>query len=322
MDNSTTSQWFYSEDGAQKGPVAFSVLQQKFASGELSPTSLVWTNGMAEWVPASSVTEFAAINSNNPYAAPSVDPHLPATSSHSEDEGIPSPPIPLNVRFCIGQGWKHTFANYGTIVLTGLVYVGIMIVWGVISELLGGASESDMIYNPNSGEFDTVGSGPNFVSVLLSITEQILTLFLSMGATKIGLDLLAGRNANIGDLFSQGSKLLNGIAASVLFWIMVIAGLILLIVPGIILAIRFGYYQQAIVERNLGPIEALTYSWRLTQQNGLSLFCLIILNFLVIAGGILALLLGLLIAIPVVWLSSLVAYRYLHGGIDWIKVLS
>lgn len=48
-------EWYYTQDGQRQGPVPVDVLQQKAASGELSPSELVWSEGMADWVPAQEV---------------------------------------------------------------------------------------------------------------------------------------------------------------------------------------------------------------------------------------------------------------------------
>ena len=101
---------------------------------------------------------------------------------------------------------------------------------------------------------------------------------------------------------------------------MVILGFLFLIIPGIILAIRFSFFQQAIVEKRLGPIESLKYSWNLTRGNGLSLLGLGILSFFVLLAGGLALLFGLLWAIPTWWLSILTAFRFLHCGENTVGV--
>lgn len=42
-------QWFYSEDGEQKGPVPEETLREMHRTGKLRDDSLVWTDGMAEW---------------------------------------------------------------------------------------------------------------------------------------------------------------------------------------------------------------------------------------------------------------------------------
>ena len=43
-------EWYYLNDDAQQiGPLSFTSLRQVWNSGELNPTSYVWTEGMIEW---------------------------------------------------------------------------------------------------------------------------------------------------------------------------------------------------------------------------------------------------------------------------------
>lgn len=53
-------QWYYSKNGTQLGPVDESSLRSKIASGEVSPTDLVWRDGMTDWLPSGRVPEFSA----------------------------------------------------------------------------------------------------------------------------------------------------------------------------------------------------------------------------------------------------------------------
>ncbi len=47
--------WFYEVAGTPRGPVPRSRLVDLLRSGEVSPESLVWSEGMADWLPASQV---------------------------------------------------------------------------------------------------------------------------------------------------------------------------------------------------------------------------------------------------------------------------
>lgn len=73
------SQWFYSKNGQQLGPVDEAQLRQMFAQGMLIPSELIWTEGMAQWEAASTVfpdlhSPFPPTTPSNvfPYAGPAV----------------------------------------------------------------------------------------------------------------------------------------------------------------------------------------------------------------------------------------------------------
>ena len=52
-------QWYYAEDGAQKGPVEEAVLEQLIAAGTVRGDTLVWQEGMENWERCDKVRGFA-----------------------------------------------------------------------------------------------------------------------------------------------------------------------------------------------------------------------------------------------------------------------
>lgn len=61
MSYSLNSPWYYAVEGERQGPIAFTELQQKFEVSELHADTLVWTQGMADWLPARQIAELAAV---------------------------------------------------------------------------------------------------------------------------------------------------------------------------------------------------------------------------------------------------------------------
>jgi uncharacterized membrane protein len=100
-----------------------------------------------------------------------------------------------------------------------------------------------------------------------------------------------------------GTSILVGLAIGI--------GFILLIVPGVIAAIFFMFSTVIVIDRGLGPIEAMKESMRIGQGHRWTLLGLLALMALIALAGALALLVGLLVAIPVTTLAFIHAYRVL-----------
>jgi hypothetical protein len=66
--------WYYENGGTRHGPVAPAALKQLADTGDISPDTLVWRSGMAQWVRARAVKGLFAGN-----AAPTTTPSLPPT---------------------------------------------------------------------------------------------------------------------------------------------------------------------------------------------------------------------------------------------------
>ena len=317
------SSWYYSKGGQQNGPVPMEDLVRLIGTGTVTRSDLVWREGMTDWLPAAQVPELAP---PPPAAAEVVRPSIPAggqplnpyqapASSWVEaqpaagEEIIPGSD-PIDPMACLKRAWELTKRHFGLLIATGIIYA-------VLSGGFDAATSAALGVNSEAetevalGSRTSVPTGPGLLQWAVS---SLVDLFLGLGLARIGLNLVSGKAADISMLFGEGRKLVPMAAASIMYYAMVVVGLILLIVPGIYLALRFSQFGAAIVDKDMGAIESLKYSARLTEGNKMNLFGLFVLCFLVVLAGALALLVGLLAALPVVYLAPYVAYRWLQGG--------
>lgn len=150
-------------------------------------------------------------------------------------------------------------------------------------------------------------------STFWMIISLIFSLWLSLGVIRVYLDVLHGSDIAFEKIFSQGGLLLATLGAAFLYALMVGVGFLLLIIPGVYLLIRFFYFEIFIVDKQLGSINSLKNSWRLTTGNWWSIFGLAILLLLFNVAGALALVLGLLVTMPVSLMVTVCAYEFLSG---------
>src|ERR1051326_6242596 len=78
--------WYYAESGQQVGPVTSERLDQLRATGKITPVTLVWKEGMAEWQPYGNV--FAAPPPGSA-AAPALAVCAECGNSFKRDDMIP-----------------------------------------------------------------------------------------------------------------------------------------------------------------------------------------------------------------------------------------
>jgi membrane protease subunit (stomatin/prohibitin family) len=64
------AQWYVGVNGARQGPFDLAGLAAAVGSGALTPTTLVWRNGMAQWTPAAQVPELAPVLGSTPPPLP------------------------------------------------------------------------------------------------------------------------------------------------------------------------------------------------------------------------------------------------------------
>lgn len=318
------SDWFYAKSGQQSGPVTFDQLKELARGGGLAATDLVWTSTMKDWQPADQVegllntatqVQAPAPDPSNPYAAPQSAWNEPAPNSGGALEEIAPGSDPIDVGACVSRGFELTKRNFSSIFLVGLTYIVVSVVagmvFGLIDSLLGfGTTQTHWhaVDGHGFGKFQQT-SGP-----FAAICGNVFSIFLSLGLVRIGLNLVSGKPVAVGQLFGEGRKLLPAIGASILFGLMALIGFILLIVPGIYIVLRYGQFMNAMVDRNLGVMDSLSYSSSITTNNRLNLFLLALLSIAIVIAGLLALVVGLIFAYPVVWMSWMAAFRWMQYG--------
>ncbi|HXG79813.1 MAG TPA: hypothetical protein VNJ31_10815 [Methyloceanibacter sp.] len=106
------------------------------------------------------------------------------------------------------------------------------------------------------------------------------------------------------------------LGASILLTLAVLVGFVLLIVPGIIFGLMFMFAPFIVIEREAGPVDAMSESNRITRGHKWPLFGFMLLLVLINLLGLFALGVGLLVSIPVSTLAFVHAYRVLSGKME------
>jgi uncharacterized membrane protein len=158
--------------------------------------------------------------------------------------------------------------------------------------------------------FSLIGIVLHLVSV---VVNTLVSSFFTCGMANFSIKVARGAPYSFGDLFAGGPFFLSVVVANFLISFAVGLGLLLLIVPGIIVGIGFSMALPLIVDRNLGPIDALTESWKLTEGNRVNIFIFGLIAFGLAIAGMCACGLGLLLVAPVGWIAYLYIYLRLTG---------
>lgn len=108
------SQWYFVQDGVQAGPVSQGELTELLMRGQIPPNTMVWTEGMSDWVPANTRPELTAPPPQGqmpPVGMPeSPIPHMPGVA-----------PVAATLQFAGYAGfWKRVVAA----ILDGILLFG------------------------------------------------------------------------------------------------------------------------------------------------------------------------------------------------------
>lgn len=150
--------------------------------------------------------------------------------------------------------------------------------------------------------------------LMIGVGFFILQIVVSIGMIKIFLSLQDRKEErNVGELFSGANYLLNYILGGIAYVAIIAVGFILLIVPGIIWTIKYQFFAYFIVDKNMGPLEALKESARITQDHKMLLFVFAIVAMALNLAGVLVLGIGILVTAPLTSLAIAYIFRKLSG---------
>jgi uncharacterized membrane protein len=153
-------------------------------------------------------------------------------------------------------------------------------------------------------------------TLLLRVLGWVVGVVLGIGLIKIALSFCDEQRPEFGTLFAARGCFWRYMGTMILYTLIIWAGFILLIVPGIIWSIKFCFCYYFVVDKGLGPIEALKASSRTTMGVKWELFGFGILCFFINILGLLCLVVGIFAAFPVVIVANALIYRQLLAQTD------
>jgi uncharacterized membrane protein len=154
---------------------------------------------------------------------------------------------------------------------------------------------------------------PAFIIVRISTTilAFVINIMLGVGIIKIALSFCYEQKPPFATLFDAWDCFWRYVGAAVLYCLIVLGGLILLIVPGVVWAVKFSLCYYFVIDKGLGPIDALKASSRATMGVKWQLFGFGLLCGLINLLGMLCLIVGIFATYPTVLVAQALVYRQL-----------
>jgi hypothetical protein len=192
-----------------------------------------------------------------------------------------------------------------------------------------------LIFSSISGSIEKL---PLAIQAFFWIPDFLINILLSLGLTKIALDLVDGNGIDFRYLYSEYKLIFKYLTATLLIIALVFSilalpiGVLLLTIylknPILILlsfglgvvavgalaifSLKFCLVNYFIVDKKVGPVEALKLSAKATEGAKWNLFIFAIILALLNILGTLALLVGLLATAP----TSMVAFAYVYRKLE------
>jgi uncharacterized membrane protein len=203
----------------------------------------------------------------------------------------------IKVKESLELGWKTFKAAPWLFITIPLVLLAIATGISIVEEIL------------------SVIFGEQQMELIVHIESFATTMLMSIGIGTLYLKALHKiDSAELRDLWNP-KPFWRYVGVSVFGGTAILLGLVLLIVPGIIIALAFSLSGLLVIEKGFGPIEALKESVRLTKGHRLDLLKLNLANLGINILGVCAFVVGLFVTVPVTELAFVNAYRKLTKGV-------
>lgn len=219
----------------------------------------------------------------------------------------------LSIKECVRYGW-NTFKK------RPWLFIGVLAIGVIVEAITSGIEEF------------AGGVGP--LQALGLLVSLLISVLYGLGHTNLFLKAHdSPAETHFKDLWHP-KPFWHFLSTSILLWLFIglpylvltllnvpDVMLIILIVPALIVSLVFGFAFYLIVDRDLHAIAALKESARLTNGHRMQLFLLLLAVVGINIVGLVALIIGLFVTIPVTVLAMVHAYRTLSESLLPVTVV-
>lgn len=158
-------------------------------------------------------------------------------------------------------------------------------------------------------------------SRFLPVFDFLVSLMITLSLASISLKIVRDHSFTFADLFYpllSPRRVIKFIFLTLLYVIAVGIGLVLLVIPGIYIAVRYFFYPYVAIEHEEAEVQDLVkMSYRLTNNHFWPVFAFMVLAFLLNVLGAALLVIGLFVTVPMTMFATAHMYARLkdhHGA--------
>ena len=197
-------------------------------------------------------------------------------------------------REAVEFGWRTMRAN-----------IAIFIIFLVVSMLAG------FFFSGFAGLFE---KRLPVLSLIFNLGYILLTIAINIVGIKIALKFCDNDQRAMAEVISfTPAQFLKFAAGYILYSLLVAAGLILFIVPGVVFMVKYQYVIYFIADKDTDISGAFQRSSAITRGIKWELFVFLILLSLINMAGVICFFVGLIVTIPVTMVAMAYVYRKLSG---------
>lgn len=203
----------------------------------------------------------------------------------------------------LSEAWQKTQGAKGTFWLAFLIYFAISIGISIVAQL----ALTALVMTHQS----------QAVVITLTIVEQlVMNLVLMpvmMGIIIMGMRRSVDAPIQAGTIMGHYSSMWRLFFTLLLVYLMVLVGLLLLVIPGIYLAVAYYMAMPLVVEKGLSPWAAMEISRKTVSKRWFTMFFFGIVMSLILIVSAIPLGIGLIWTLPMGMIAYGVIYRNMFG---------
>ncbi|TVQ13409.1 MAG: hypothetical protein EA368_02265 [Leptolyngbya sp. DLM2.Bin27] len=201
----------------------------------------------------------------------------------------------VNIGNYFSRGWELFKQQAPLFVLYTLLLLLIQIIISVLPFPLGAGGEEDQ---PGG---------------ILTLAYNVIAPALAAGYYFVAFQLARGRTAVFGDFFLGFNRFLPIFLTALVSTILIALGFLLLVLPGIYLAVAYLFAQPLVIDKGADFWQAMETSRKLITKKWFSFFVLMLALFLLNFVGLILLGVGLLVTLPLSICIVAAAYEDIVG---------
>jgi hypothetical protein len=150
-----------------------------------------------------------------------------------------------------------------------------------------------------------------FPAILFGLAYSFLFVpIIKYGENLLFLKAMRDEEADLKTLFDGfKTQYLNIVLANLIVTALVMIGIVMLIIPGIIIACRLAFVSYLVMDKNMEAMKAVEESWRLTRGYGWTIFGIGVISIFVFIAGLVCCFVGVIFSF--MWIHAAFASMYL-----------
>jgi hypothetical protein len=227
----------------------------------------------------------------------------------------------INPGDCVGGAWNLVTRNFWFYIGMGLVTMLLIGCVPFVGSLLFGPVVGGFYYvvlrdmRDEPIDFGMMFKGfekflPLMLGGLIQSAPSLIATILQYTVDLARLGAGASRGGDFDFYQSSSDTVFAGISAGILIVVIVLS------LIGIVWSILLSFTVPLILEHDLGVVDALLTSAKAALSNAGGMIVLIILEALIAILGVIALCVGIFVAMPVIYAANVFAYRMVFPNFD------